>query len=81
MLAKQKANKDFKNRVRELRLKKDLTQEELANKAHLTRPYLSDIERNIYQPGTLTAIRLADILGVTVKQLFFDESVQHTEQQ
>jgi transcriptional regulator with XRE-family HTH domain len=56
-------------RIEQLRKSKDLTQEELAEKAGLHRAYFWDIEngRNI---SIKTAYKIANALGVSVKELF-----------
>lgn len=57
------------NRIEELRKKKGLTQEELAEKAGLHRAYFWDIEngRNI---SIKTAYKIARALGVSLSELF-----------
>lgn len=63
----------MKFRVKELREKKNLTQEELAKRANISRATISGIEN-----GTFTVIKtdtlrkLADALGVKVSSLFLD---------
>lgn len=56
-------------KIEELRKKKGLTQEELAEKAGLHRAYFWDVEqgRNI---SIKTAYNIARALGVNVKDLF-----------
>jgi transcriptional regulator with XRE-family HTH domain len=56
-------------RIEELRKKKSLTQEQLAEKAGLHRAYFWDIEngRNI---SIKTAYKIAHALGVTLSELF-----------
>ncbi len=56
-------------RIEELRKKKGLTQEELAEKAGVHRAYFWDVEagRNI---SIKTAYKVARALGVKVKDLF-----------
>ena len=57
------------NRIEKLRREKNLTQEELAEKAGLHRAYFWDIEngRNI---SIKTAYKIAKALGVPLKELF-----------
>lgn len=67
------------NRVREIRKNKGYSQNKLAKKAKITRPYLSDIERNISQPGIIVALNIAKALEEQVEKIFFVNSVQHEE--
>jgi transcriptional regulator with XRE-family HTH domain len=50
--------------IRDLRRTQDLTQEELAKKAHLDRGHLGRIETGTTVPGLLTLIRIAKALRV-----------------
>lgn len=56
--------------LKRLREKKGLTQEELAKKAKLTKPYISQLENGIRTNPSLPARqRLAKALGVPVTEL------------
>ena len=57
-------------RVKELRLKQGLTLEELAQRSRLTKSYLSKVERGLSVPSIATALKLAEVFGVEVGQLF-----------
>lgn len=61
--------KNLAGRIEELRRKKGMTQEQLAEKAGLHRAYFWDIEngRNI---SVKTAYKIARALGVKVKDIF-----------
>lgn len=67
------------NNLRKIRLEQNLTQEELAAAAGITRPYLSDIERGKKMPGGSVVLRLANVCGVPVEELFFLDNVNHDE--
>lgn len=56
--------------VRALRLALNLSQEELAFRADLDRTYISQIERGIGNPSVLVLIKISDILGIEVEELF-----------
>ncbi len=56
-------------RLAELRKLNGLTLEELAQRASLTKSYLSKLERGLSSPTIGTVLKLADALGVTVDQL------------
>jgi len=62
--------KNFGRRVRQLRLKKGLSQEALAEKAELDRAHLSGIERGTENPTLFTVQQIADALGTTLEKLF-----------
>ena len=56
--------------VRQLRLERTWTQEELAEAADLHATYVSDLERGSRSPGLTIQKRLADALNVKVWQIF-----------
>lgn len=63
----------MKNRIRELRKKKKITQEELAKILCVTRQTINAIENNKYNPTLELAMKLAKLLGVHVDELFILE--------
>ena len=52
-------------RVREIRIKNGMTQEQLAEAANLSVPYISHIERGFKRPSLETLMRVAGALHVT----------------
>jgi putative transcriptional regulator len=58
------------NRIRVARAEHDLSQEQLARAAGVSRQTISSIETGQYCPSTLLAFRLARVLGVRVDDLF-----------
>jgi putative transcriptional regulator len=58
------------NRLRVARAEHDLSQEQLARAAGVSRQTISSIETGQYCPSTLLAFRLARVLGVRVDELF-----------
>jgi len=60
----------FGSRIRELRLAKGLTQEELAFKAGMHRTYLGGIERGERNPALKNIASLAKALNFTLSELF-----------
>lgn len=56
-------------RIKELRKKKSLTQNELARLANMSRSYLADVENNRYNPSLSTLENIADVLGVPLDRL------------
>lgn len=64
--------KIFGRRVRDLRTKVNLSQEEFAEKAELDRTYVSGIERGVRNPTLTTMTKLAAALRVPVRELLRD---------
>jgi transcriptional regulator with XRE-family HTH domain len=60
----------FGRRVRELRAKKNLSQEGLAHACGLDRTYIGGVERGERNVSLLNIKKIADSLGVPVKELF-----------
>ena len=58
------------NTVKEERIKKQLTQTELADLVNVSRQTIFSIEINKYTPSVLLAMKLAKVLGKKVEQLF-----------
>lgn len=63
------------NRIRNLRIQKNLTQEELGERTDLTKGYISQLERDLSSPSMETFFALLEVLGCT-PQDFFDEQGQ-----
>ena len=64
--------KKFGNRVRALRLRAGMSQEELAERCSLHRTYVGGIERGERNIGLINVYALADALGEPVAGLFAD---------
>ncbi|NVK50743.1 MAG: helix-turn-helix transcriptional regulator [Cyclobacteriaceae bacterium] len=58
------------NRIKEFRVKLGLTQEELAKKVNVRRETIVFLEKNKYNPSLRLAFDLAQILNVSVEELF-----------
>lgn len=58
--------------LRDARTSKGLTQEELAFRAGMSVPYLSDIERGRSSPSLTMIVDLARGLGIGLAELFAD---------
>lgn len=61
----------MKNDVSKVRKEAGLSQEELANKAKISRPYLSEVEREKVNPSGLVMFRIAKALGKKIESIFF----------
>jgi putative transcriptional regulator len=63
----------MKNRIRELRKKLGLRQEDVANELGVTRQTINAIENEKYNPTLELAMRLAKLLQSPVEELFILE--------
>jgi putative transcriptional regulator len=61
------------NRLRVARAERDLSQDQLAQAATVSRQTISSIETGQYCPSDLLAFRLARVLGLRVDELFWLE--------
>lgn len=59
------------NIIKEYRIKNDLTQKELADKAEVSVKTIQGIEQNIRKPGTKLMMRLFKILKIPLKNIEF----------
>ena len=60
-------------RIREARLKKKMTQEQLAEKADIGFYYIGEIERGVKLPSLTVFVQIVEALGVTADSLLKDE--------
>ena len=69
--------------IKTYRQKKGYTQEEVANRLHVTRQTISKWEKNYSIPDAEVLVKLADVLEVQTSQLLgvkVDSDVQTTEE-
>ena len=59
----------MKTRVKELRIAAGMTQQQLAERVHVSSRTIISIEREQYSPSLMLAYRLAVVFGVTVEEL------------
>ncbi|MCM1042746.1 MAG: helix-turn-helix domain-containing protein [Corallococcus sp.] len=57
-------------KIKQIRLQRDLTQEELAARTELTKGYISQLENDVCSPSIATLSDILDILGVTLQEFF-----------
>lgn len=60
----------IRNTVQKLRLNRGLTQEELAEKAGVSRQTIIAIEKGNYTPSVLLALKIARIFKASVEDIF-----------
>ena len=58
------------NRIRELRARHNLTQEELAAKVNVRRETIVFLEKNKYNPSLKLALSIARVFGLTIEEVF-----------
>ncbi|MFS8523886.1 MAG: helix-turn-helix transcriptional regulator [Limnochordales bacterium] len=61
------------NRVRVARVEKGWTQQELADRVGVTRQTIGLIEKGQYNPTIALCLRLAEVLGKTLDDLFMPQ--------
>jgi len=59
--------------IKRLRVKNQLTLEELANRSELTKGFLSQVERNLTSPSIATLADILEALGTTLGEFFTEE--------
>lgn len=62
------------SRLKELRIEKNLTQEELADRAELSKGFISQVERDLTSPSIATLVDILQCLGTNLKEFFSDDS-------
>lgn len=62
-------------KIKRLRYANSLTQEELANRADLTKGFISQLERSLTSPTVITLKQILDVLGVSLSN-FFSETIE-----
>ena len=60
-------------KLKELRVAKGLTQEELADRAELSKGFISQLERDITSPSIATLMDILQCLGTTINDFFSEE--------
>ena len=62
-------------KIKRLRLKKGLTQEELGERTDLSKGFISQLERDINSPSIETLFSILNVLGSKPKDFFDDEII------
>jgi len=63
-------------KLRELRIQRNLTQEELADRCELSKGFISQVERDLASPSISTLTDLLECLGSSLQTFFTDESAE-----
>ncbi len=64
---------ELRNRLKDYRAARNLTQADLAVMAQVSRKTINTIENEVFVPSTTLALRLARVLDVKVEDLFYLE--------
>lgn len=62
------------HKIKELRVQKGLTQEELADRAELSKGFISQIERDLTSPSIATLVDVLQALGTDLNNFFTEDS-------
>jgi len=63
---------DIGEKIKQLRIKMNLTQEELANRCELSKGFISQVERDLTSPSIATLTDILEALGFSLKSFFSD---------
>jgi putative transcriptional regulator len=66
----------MKNRVKELRKAKGLTQEQLAEIIEVSRQTINAIEKEKFDPSLPTAFKMAKLFELPIEQLFWMDELE-----
>ena len=61
-------------KIKQLRIKNGLTQEELASRCELSKGFISQLERDLTSPSIATLMDILESLGTNIKD-FFNETI------
>lgn len=61
---------ELSNRLKVLRAERDWTQADLADAVGVSRKTINTIERGVYAPSAVLALRLARVFGVALEEVF-----------
>lgn len=71
--------KEFGLRIREIRVMRNMTQQELADKCDLSLPFINLIENNKRMVSLETLIKLLSALDVSLSDFFKEYSIENKE--
>ncbi|PEL45455.1 helix-turn-helix transcriptional regulator [Bacillus toyonensis] len=63
----------MKNIVKELRLKRGITQQELADKVFVSSRTIISLEKQKYNPSVLLAYRISAVFNLSIEEVFIFE--------
>lgn len=69
------------DRIKDIRIRKGMTQDQLCEKAHISKGFLSDIENNKRNVGSQKLLEIANALGASIDYLLRGESAEYSMNQ
>ena len=69
---------DIGEKLRTLRLQRNLTQEEMADRCELSKGFISQVERNLASPSIATLTDMLEALGSSLTEFFSERSNEKT---
>ena len=60
----------MKNSIKVERAKRDMTQQELADRTGVSRQTINAVEKGKYVPSTVLALKIASIFGISAEEIF-----------
>ncbi len=69
---------DIGSKLRQLRMQRGLTQEEMADRCELSKGFISQVERNLASPSIATLTDMLEVLGVSLASFFSDKDGEKT---
>ena len=69
---------DIGNKLRALRLQRNLTQEEMADRCELSKGFISQVERNLASPSIATLTDMLEALGSSLTEFFSERGDEKT---
>lgn len=64
---------DIGHKLKELRIAKNLTQEELADRSELSKGFISQLERDLTSPSIATLVDILQCLGTNLSEFFSED--------
>lgn len=64
------------SKIKELRVQKSLTQEELADRAELSKGFISQVERDLTSPSIATLMDILQCLGTNLEEFFSNTTAE-----
>lgn len=69
---------DIGEKLRQLRLQRGLTQEDMADRCELSKGFISQVERNLASPSIATLTDMLECLGSSLSQFFSEDKDEKT---
>ena len=63
----------FGQKIKYRRKELGYTQKELAKRVHTTQPYVSRLERGLFNPSMRMIVKMSTVLDISVDYLLFDD--------